>query len=162
MPFLFLIIWIEFQTKLAEQLTLLVHGKEGLDMASKTTSILYSGDDVTQTLSLLTRYSKCSKSERSDFGVFGFGSVVESFRFWTFGWSTSISWSVQILDALASLDRTKKSSNWTNKVQTARTAWLKSASPITEPNLVRFAKPNVRISVRYCNHKVVYVMYISD
>ena len=44
------------QTKLAEQLTLLVHGQEGLELAKKTTSILFSGDDVTDTLAVMSKY----------------------------------------------------------------------------------------------------------
>ena len=44
------------QTKLSEQLTLLVHGQEGLELAKKTTSILFSGDDVTDTLAVMSKY----------------------------------------------------------------------------------------------------------
>lgn len=44
------------QTKLAEHLTILVHGRQGLELAQKTTNILYGQKDATQTLAVMTRY----------------------------------------------------------------------------------------------------------
>ena len=111
-------------------------------------------------------YSKCPKSERSDFGTFWNGLVVKSFRFhtlsedgtllsrfWTFGWTFRMKPNFRFLDVFTRLDCFIYKGGHEIFLEIKQSSLVKKMNR-TEQNFVQFFIRNVPFSDVYCTVNV--------